>query len=149
VNAEVEELLSGSASGVLPGAWAARLADALGETEREARSKIAEIVRHIGIDEVRAIYARTLQVEAEGGMWLERHGRRRSIGGVFFVLAGQSPALVAYRRERFRERKKKRAAKIAEARKSGQSPELLQVELDRRRRKRQRRAARKAAARVQ
>jgi len=67
-------------------ALAGEIAAQLGETEPEPGRLIARALRLLGEERVQAIVARTLEVEAAGGMMLPDGSRRRTPGGVFFYL---------------------------------------------------------------
>lgn len=66
---------------------AAIIAGALGETEFAPRANITNIVQALGRTQARALLAKTLEIEANGGMMLPDGSRRRTPGGVFFHLA--------------------------------------------------------------
>lgn len=66
---------------------AARIADLLQEQNRRARHQIRKLGRILGIETIQRLYEQTLEIEANGGMFLASQGRRRSPGGVFFVLS--------------------------------------------------------------
>jgi len=66
---------------------AAMIADALGETTPQPRDGILQIVQSLGRTQSRALFAKTLGIEAGGGMMLPDNSRRRTAGGVFFHLA--------------------------------------------------------------
>lgn len=63
------------------------LAERLQETEEKPVRQIALIFEHCGAEFAQAVYAETLQVEANGGMMLPDQSRRRTVGGVYFYLA--------------------------------------------------------------
>ncbi len=67
-------------------ALAGEIAARLGETEPEPQRLIARALRLLGAEQVQAIVARALEVEAAGGMLLPDGSRRRTPGGVFFYL---------------------------------------------------------------
>jgi hypothetical protein len=75
---------------------ASAIARALDETEPAPR----ELIRRIGLSRgtafLRARYAKTRRVEAEGGLRLATHGRRRTPGGCFFVQCRDRMELEAY-----------------------------------------------------
>jgi len=75
-----------------------RLADGLGETEPGPRAQVWRVVRVLGIERAQALYHRTVEGEAAGGMMLPDGSRRRTPGGVFFKLARK----VATKQERRR-----------------------------------------------
>ncbi|MFN8375095.1 MAG: hypothetical protein U0694_19740 [Anaerolineae bacterium] len=68
-------------------ALAAQLADLLGETEKMPKQLIKNIVYKCGLEQARAWYDETMKIEAEGGMMMEKLGRKRTPGGVFFFIA--------------------------------------------------------------
>lgn len=59
----------------------------LGETEDRPKKQMAAIVEALGPDRCMALLYETRAVEAQGGMLLPDGTRRRTPGGVFFVLA--------------------------------------------------------------
>ncbi|MFL5805327.1 MAG: cold shock domain-containing protein [Roseiflexaceae bacterium] len=65
---------------------AAEIVDQLGETEAEPVEMIARAVRYLGAETALAWLQETLEIEAQGGMWLRDGSRRRTPGGVFFKL---------------------------------------------------------------
>jgi len=67
-------------------ALAGEIAARLGETDSEPQRLIARALRLLGEEQVRALVARALEVEASGGMMLPDGSRRRTPGGVFFYL---------------------------------------------------------------
>jgi len=62
------------------------IAAQFGETEDEPKRLIKRALRLLGEEQVHAIVARALEVEAAGGMLLPDGSRRRTVGGVFFYL---------------------------------------------------------------
>jgi len=62
------------------------IAAQLGETEEEPIRQIKRAVRILGEHRVRTVVARTLDVEAAGGLMRVDGSQRRSLGGVFFIL---------------------------------------------------------------
>jgi len=64
-----------------------QMADGLGETEPAPRAQVWRVVRVLGIERAQALYDRTVEGEAAGGMMLPDGSRRRTPGGVFFKLA--------------------------------------------------------------
>lgn len=66
---------------------AARIAKLLGEEHSKPRRQIRKLGKILGIEGLQKLHEGTLEVEASGGMFLEREGRRRSPGGVFFALS--------------------------------------------------------------
>jgi CspA family cold shock protein len=71
---------------------AAEIADQLGETEEGPRAQIERIVQHLGVDTALAWLEETLEIEAQGGMWLGDGSRRKTPGGVYFKLVQQRAA---------------------------------------------------------
>ncbi len=63
------------------------VADALDEREPRARLLIERLVGHVDAGGLRALYARTVKLEAKGGVSLRFGKERRTSGGVFFSLA--------------------------------------------------------------
>jgi hypothetical protein len=66
---------------------AAIIADALGETAEAPRRNIVRIVHVLGRTQARALLAKTMEIEANGGIMLPDNSRRRTVGGIFFHLA--------------------------------------------------------------
>ena len=64
----------------------AEIAAGLNEPNIELLNRVAAA---LGIGEMQAVYQRTLEVEAAGGMLTVRGNRRRTPGGVFFFLVRQ------------------------------------------------------------
>jgi len=71
-------------------ALAAETAAALGETEPDPMGQIARAVDRLGPDRARAFLARVQEIEAGGGQMLPDGSRRRTPGGLFFLLLRQS-----------------------------------------------------------
>lgn len=65
---------------------AATIIEQLGETEEEPIGTIQRAVSLLGAEPMLALLEETLQIEAQGGMWLRDGSRRRTVGGVFFKL---------------------------------------------------------------
>src|SRR5437879_13566617 len=65
---------------------ASMIADQLGETEFRPKACIVQIVRALGRSQSKALLAKTLEIEASGGMMLPDNSRRRTAGGTFFYL---------------------------------------------------------------
>jgi hypothetical protein len=63
------------------------LAQQLGEDNPMALQQLGRLLRILAHEQIQALLAQTEQVESAGGMWLEKQQRRRTRGGVFFVLA--------------------------------------------------------------
>ena len=74
----------------------AAIARALDETEPAPQELIRRIGQARGIDFLRGRYARTRKIEAEGGLRLATHGRRRTPGGCFFVQCRDRMTLEAF-----------------------------------------------------
>ena len=74
----------------------AAVARALDETEPAPRELIRRIGQARGAAFLRARYAKTLQIEARGGLRLITHGRRRTPGGCFFVQCRDRMTLEAF-----------------------------------------------------
>jgi len=66
---------------------AAEIAGDLGETEAQPRQSIVRVVRALGEKRTRAIVAHAQEIHDAGGMMVPDGSRRRTLGGVFFVLA--------------------------------------------------------------
>lgn len=64
-----------------------RIAKALGETERKPIGQISAIVKKCGIEFADQLLADTLAIQNDGGMPTKDGKRKRTPGGVFFVLA--------------------------------------------------------------
>jgi hypothetical protein len=64
-----------------------RITAELGETERKPRRQIFEVVERGGVEFAENLLKETLEIEAAGGMMIEKGERRRTKGGVFFYLA--------------------------------------------------------------
>ncbi len=71
-------------------ALAAEIATALGETAPDPVGQIARAVDRLGPDRARAFLARVQEIEAGGGQMLPTGSRRRTPGGLFFLLLRQS-----------------------------------------------------------
>ena len=71
------------------------IAAQLGETDPAPVEQIRRTLKHCGLELVQATVQEALAVEAGGGMTLADGSRRRTLGGVFFVLLRQkvSPEL--------------------------------------------------------
>ena len=70
-------------------AIAEEIADQLGETQHLPRKRIADVIRHAGVDFARQAVVDATEVEASGGMLTKNGKRRRTYGGVFFYLVKQ------------------------------------------------------------
>jgi hypothetical protein len=62
------------------------IAGQLGETEGQALSRIARIIKRLGPARAEAFLQEARQVEAAGGLLVQDGSRRRTLGGVFFRL---------------------------------------------------------------
>lgn len=62
-------------------------AEQLNETDLVAIYQIRQIIMHFQIKEAREILQEALEIEANGGMMTRDGSRRRTVGGVFFLLA--------------------------------------------------------------
>jgi len=71
-------------------ALAAEIATALGETVPDPMEQIARAVDCLGAERVRAFLAQVQDIEAAGGRMLPDGSRRRTPGGLFFLLLRQS-----------------------------------------------------------
>lgn len=65
----------------------AQIIGKLKETDPGARIRIHQIVKALGIKQSLALLEETLQIEASGGMMLPDGSRRRTPGGIWFLLA--------------------------------------------------------------
>jgi|RhiMethySRZTD1v2_1073278.scaffolds.fasta_scaffold31235_5 PHAX RNA-binding domain-containing protein len=66
---------------------AQQIAEALGESDENPRTQIAGIVAALGAEGALALLAQTQRVEEAGGLLVPDGTRRRTPGGVFFLLA--------------------------------------------------------------
>jgi hypothetical protein len=64
-----------------------KIADTLGEKDKEPFTAIERLVNLIGEEKALALLEETLQLEAGGGMTTDDGSQRRTPGGVFFKLA--------------------------------------------------------------
>ena len=73
-----------------------QIVDTLGEEASLAQRQIKRIVLQCGEAFAQGVLADTLQIEEQGGIWLEKYQRRRTPGGVYLYLARQkmSPQMV-------------------------------------------------------
>lgn len=62
------------------------LPSALGETGFAMKKKIGRMVRGVGPEVARELYARAREIEAAGGELVEKEARRRTSGGLFVKL---------------------------------------------------------------
>jgi hypothetical protein len=106
-------------------ATALQIAEALGESDEIPRTQIAGIVQVLGAEGALALLAQTQRVEEAGGLLVPDGTRRRTPGGVFFLLAREklSPA----------DRAKIFSAKQAKAAKAAKAPTEGTAEPPRRR----------------
>jgi len=65
-------------------------ATARGETERQPSEQIARVVERLGPERARAFLVRVREIEVGGGRMLPDGSRRRTPGGLFFLLLRQS-----------------------------------------------------------
>ncbi len=65
---------------------AEQIAQALGETEVEPRKTIYRAVKKLGGDQAQLFVQKTLEIERTGGLMLPDESRRRTPGGIFFML---------------------------------------------------------------
>jgi hypothetical protein len=66
---------------------AAQIAQQLGETEAKPTNLIKRIIQKCGVEQTQAWVTETMQIEAQGGLIIERLDRRRTTGGVFFYIS--------------------------------------------------------------
>ncbi len=71
-------------------ALATEIAAALGETEHEPIQQIVRVVDRLGAERARAFLVQVRAIEAQGGRMLPDGSRRRTPGGLFFLLVRQS-----------------------------------------------------------
>jgi len=71
-------------------ALAAEITTALGETAPDPVGQIARAVDRLGVERARAFLTQVQDIEAGGGRMLPDSSRRRTPGGVFFLLVRQS-----------------------------------------------------------
>jgi hypothetical protein len=67
-------------------AFAATVAEMLGERHPATRFQLELIVKTLGREQVKALLKETLTIENGGGQLLPNGSRKRTIGGVFFNL---------------------------------------------------------------
>lgn len=65
------------------------IATVLGETSGKPLSQIRQLVELWGIEAAQRVCQEALQIETDGGMMLPDNSRRRTLGGIFFLLARQ------------------------------------------------------------
>lgn len=82
------------------------IAERLGETEPGSVDQIARALQVCGVERVQSVVTDTLQVEADGGMMLPDGNRRRTPGGVFFVLLRQRASKEEWHRIRYQSESK-------------------------------------------
>jgi len=92
---------------------ALHIAKKLGETESGPVYRLQRIVREIGEAAAWEFVEQAAQVEAAGGILLEKEQRRRTFGGVFFVLVRD--AVTPAQREAIWPNKKNKRAKKQDA----------------------------------
>ena len=71
-------------------ALAAEIATALGEAAPDPVGQIARVVDRLGVERARAFLTQVQDIEAGGGRMLPDGSRRRTPGGLFFLLLRQS-----------------------------------------------------------
>jgi len=71
-------------------ALATEIATALGETAPDPVGQIARAVDQLGVERARAFLTQVQDIEAGGGRMLPDSSRRRTPGGLFFLLVRQS-----------------------------------------------------------
>ena len=103
---------------------ALQIAKKLGETEFGPVYRLQRIVREIGEAAAWEFVEQAAQVEAAGGMLLEKEQRRRTFGGVFFVLVRD--AVTPAQREAIWPNKKNKRAKKQD--REGDQPEAIRGE---------------------
>lgn len=67
----------------------ASIAQALGETETQPQVQIERIILHLGAEQAQSFLEQAQEIEKQGGMMLADNSRRRTVGGVFFLLVKQ------------------------------------------------------------
>jgi hypothetical protein len=92
---------------------AQQIAEALGESDESPRTQIAAIVKSLGAEGALALLAQTQKVEEAGGLLVPDGTRRRTPGGVFFLLAREK--LTPADRAAIFSSKQQKAAKAAKA----------------------------------
>jgi hypothetical protein len=65
------------------------IAEQLGESAPQAVALIGRILRQLGVEETRLLAAQAIATEQAGGMLTDDGSRRRTVGGIFFVLVKQ------------------------------------------------------------
>jgi hypothetical protein len=107
-----------------------KIAKALAESEEIPLAQITRVVELLGEEKSLSLLADTLKIEKEGGMKLPDGSRRRSPGGVFFLLARQMmPAEDAKRI--FADRKSKPKKEVEDAPVIRPRPRVVDVVPDR------------------
>jgi hypothetical protein len=71
---------------IMPDETVQHIARTLNESDSEPLAQIERLVNTVGADAALALLARTLEVEAEGGIMTHNGKRRRTPGGAFFFL---------------------------------------------------------------
>jgi CspA family cold shock protein len=84
------EVMATSAAPPSIGDLAAQLAADLGETSAQALSQLRRVIKELGPEAARHYVAEAQRVEAAGGLLIPDGSRRRTLGGVFFVLVRQN-----------------------------------------------------------
>ena len=92
---------------------AQQIAEALGESDESPRTQITAIVKSLGAEGALALLAQTQRVEEAGGLLVPDGTRRRTPGGVFFLLAREK--LTPADRAAIFSSKQAKAAKAAKA----------------------------------
>jgi hypothetical protein len=92
---------------------AQQIAEALGESDESPRTQITAIVKILGAEGALALLAQTQKVEEAGGLLVPDGTRRRTPGGVFFLLAREK--LTPADRAAIFSSKQQKAAKAAKA----------------------------------
>jgi hypothetical protein len=104
------------------------VASMLEETRQHAKVQIYQIVRIAGTEKTIALLKDVLAIEEAGGMLTNKQERRRTPGGVFFVLARQKgylPELSAEERKaRWQKKRARMKAKKRQAREQLVTPSL-------------------------
>jgi hypothetical protein len=97
---------------------AGKVAQQLGERDRQARGLIKKIITLCGIDFVSQQVELACEIQAQGGMLTRKEDRQRTLGGIFFVLVKRNvdpetwEILFSYRvrNERIKQAKAKKRA---------------------------------------
>jgi len=103
-----------------------------------AATLIYRVIRILGYEQATTLLARTLEIEQQGGMMLPDGTRRRTPGGIFFLLAKQACTpeqkerlfpvrnWAAFRQERREKKQRERAQAPAPALKERQKPHKVE-----------------------